>query len=143
MVWRVWSPGASRPHAGVGKDAKFGIDKWQEPVERRFVALPPGQEEARDVRRRRFIHEVALLLPPRREVSADSTPDFRPRLGARESRVLRSPAWNLGHKDVEGFGRLYERIGRAVGPGRFETDAAVATENLALREAYTAGARRK
>jgi hypothetical protein len=45
-------------------------------------------------------------------------------------------------QDVASFGQLYERIGRMVGPGRFETDAAVAAENLALREAYAADRRR-
>jgi len=41
-------------------------------------------------------------------------------------------------RDVEGFRRLYERIGRPLGEGHFETDAAVAAENQALREAYAA-----
>jgi hypothetical protein len=46
-------------------------------------------------------------------------------------------------QDVATFGRLYERIGRPLGGGRYETDAAVAAENRALREAYAAGGRRK
>ncbi len=44
-------------------------------------------------------------------------------------------------QDVVSFGWLYERIGRPLAGGRFETDAAVVTENQALREAYTAGGR--
>jgi hypothetical protein len=37
-------------------------------------------------------------------------------------------------RDVAGFLHLYERIGYSVGGGRFETAAAVAAENEALRE---------
>ena len=37
-------------------------------------------------------------------------------------------------QDVDGLRRLYERIGYPVGPGRFETTAAVAAENQALRD---------
>lgn len=45
-------------------------------------------------------------------------------------------------QDIDGFRRLYERIGIPLGAGHFETEAAVAAENLALREAYSAKRRR-
>jgi hypothetical protein len=45
-------------------------------------------------------------------------------------------------QDIDGFRRLYERIGRPLGAGHFETDAAVAAENQALREAYAVKRRR-
>lgn len=45
-------------------------------------------------------------------------------------------------KDLDGFRRLYSRIGIPLDAGHFETEAAVAAENQALREAY-AGKRRR
>ncbi len=38
--------------------------------------------------------------------------------------------------DVKGLQRFYERIGQPLGGGHFETEAAVAAEKQALREAY-------
>ena len=46
-------------------------------------------------------------------------------------------------QDAPGFGRLYERIGRPLGGGHYETDAAVAAEHQALKEAYAPAGRRK
>lgn len=46
-------------------------------------------------------------------------------------------------QDVVSFGRLYERIGRPLGAGHFESEAAVVAEKQALREAYTTGGRQK
>ena len=45
--------GALAPHVAVGDAAEFRADEGHQPVERRLVAVAPGNQEARDIPRRR------------------------------------------------------------------------------------------